>query len=465
MGSIVLQLHKQVHFIGICGISMSGLAMTLRQRGHIVTGSDVMSSGMSEELRSHGISVNLGHNVSNIPLGASLVVYTSAVKPDNPELAQALALGVPAIERAGLVGLLMNEYPRPICISGTHGKTTTTAMVSQILISASLDPTINVGGILPSIQSNYLVGCGPHFVAEACEYHDSFLHFRPHIGVVLNIEQDHLDYFKNLRHIEQSFASFVSSITPGGALIANESMPSFEYITESCNAQVIGYGAPTSRYTSANHDFSRGGKASFELIIDGISQGRVSLRIPGEHNISNALAAIATCHTDGLALGEIIRGLEAFTGTKRRFEHKGKLPGGITLVDDYAHHPTEIRATLSAARNGLGGRVVCIFQPHTFTRTKLLMNELGQAFSHADVVGVVDIYPARELDTGEVHSRDLVAKIGEAGMQASYLASQNDVEVFVKQTCIHGDLLITMGAGDVHRFGEAMLEPWNTSAT
>ena len=456
MEGIILTRHPRVHFIGICGISMSGLAMTLRRRGHIVTGSDITGSDMVEELASCGISISIHHAASNLPQHTDLVVYTSAVRMDNPELAQAAALGIPAIERAELVGLLMSEYRRPICISGTHGKTTTTAMISQILISAGLDPTINVGGILPSIRSNYLVGSGPHFVAEACEYHDSFLHFRPHIGVILNIETDHLDYFRDLHHIEQSFANFASNIIPGGALIANEAMPSFEYIAGHFG-NVVGYGLPSSRFSSRSHDFSRSGMASFELVVDGQPQGIVHTKLYGEHNISNSLAAIAACHTDGLSIADCIRGIETFAGTKRRFERKGRLLGGTLLVDDYAHHPTEIEATLQAARKAAGGRVIVVFQPHTFTRTRLLMDDLAKSFSDADAIGIVDIYPAREQDTGDVHSRDLVHAITSTGKEATYLPTPESVTDFVKQKCIHNDLLITMGAGDVYKYTEALL--------
>ena len=456
MEAISLSRHPRVHFIGICGISMSGLAMTLRRRGHIVTGTDLFGGAMADDLAACGISVIINHDTSNLPQDTDLVIYTSAVSKVNPELLQAEALGVPAIERAVLVGLLMNEYLRPICVSGTHGKTTTTAMISQILISAGLDPTINVGGILPSIKSNYLVGRGEHFVAEACEYQDSFLHFKPHIGVVLNIEVDHLDYFRDLEHIEESFAGFVSNIVSGGALIANEAMPSFGYISKHCS-NIVGYGTPSSRYSARAQDFLRGGLASFELVIDGESRGVVNLKIPGEHNVSNALAAIAACHTDGVSLEDCIRGIETFSGTKRRFERKGNLPNGTSLIDDYAHHPTEIRATLSAARNVSSGRIVVIFQPHTFTRTQLLMEDLSTAFEQADEVGIVDIYPAREVDKGVVHSKDLVENIARTGKPARYLSSFEDIEKFVNQTCIHSDILITMGAGDVNKFGEAMI--------
>jgi len=447
---------KKAHFVGIGGISMSGLAYTLHNKGVAVTGSDFKHSPTLDELAATGIPTFVGHCAENLPENTELVVYTAAVKQDNPELVRARELGIQIVDRAALIGLLMNGFKRPICISGTHGKTTTTSMIAQILLTAQTDPTLNIGGILPSINSNYRVGSDNYFVVESCEYFDGFLNFKPHIGIVLNIEADHLDYFKNFEHIEESFGCFVRNISPDGALIANEEMPSFSKIASYSRARVIGYGASTSMFRAENITYSQDGCASFDLIISDKDTGRINLRLRGAHNVSNALAAIATCWVDNIPLKDIKAGLESFTGTKRRYEYKGTR-GGITIIDDYAHHPTEIKATLAAARNSEYGKLVCVFQPHTYTRTKKLLGELGEAFTDADMVILLDIYSAREKDTGEIHSKDLESQVRSNGVEAHYMPTFEAAVDFLLQKCIHGDLLITMGAGDVNTVAEQLL--------
>jgi len=447
---------KKVHFVGIGGISMSGLAYTLHNKGIIVTGSDFKHSPTLDELASVGIRTYIEHCAENLEEDTDLVVYTAAIKQDNPELERARGLGIRIVDRAALIGILMEGYRCPICISGTHGKTTTTSMIAQILLTAGANPTLNIGGILPSINSNYRVGSDNYFVVESCEYFDGFLNFKPHIGVVLNIETDHLDYFKNLEHIEESFGCFVGNISPDGALIANEEMPSFDKIASYSRARVIGYGAPTSMFRAENITYSQDGCASFDLIIEGKNTGRINLKLRGTHNVSNALGAIAACWADNIPLEDIKAGLESFTGTKRRYEHKGTRDG-ITIIDDYAHHPTEIKATLAAARNSEYGKLVCVFQPHTYTRTKKLLSELGEAFSDADTVVLLDIYSAREKDTGEIHAKDLESQIRTNGVEAHYMPTFEAAVNFILQKCILGDLLITMGAGDVDKVAEQLL--------
>ena len=447
---------KKVHFVGIGGISMSGLAYTLHNKGITITGSDFKHSPTLDELTSAGMRTHVEHRAENLDSDTDLVVYTAAIKQDNPELQRARELEIKIVDRAALIGILMEGYQSPICISGTHGKTTTTSMISQILLTAGVNPTLNIGGILPSINSNYHVGGDNYFVVESCEYFDGFLNFKPHIGVVLNIETDHLDYFKNLEHIEESFGCFVRNISPNGALIANEEMPSFDKIAGYSRARVIGYGAPNSMFRAENITYSQDGCASFDLIIEGKHAARINLKLRGEHNVSNALAAIAACWVDNISLDAIQAGLESFTGTKRRYEYKGTREG-ITIIDDYAHHPTEIKATLAAARNSEHGKLVCVFQPHTYTRTKKLLTELGEAFTDADMVILLDIYSAREQDTGEIHAKDLESQIRSNGVETHYMPTFEAAVNFILQKCILGDLLITMGAGDVDKVAEQLL--------
>ena len=447
---------KKAHFIGIGGISMSGLAYTLHNKGVVVSGSDFKHSKTLDELASAGIRTYVEHRAENLEEGTDLVIYTAAIKQDNPELERARELGIRIVDRAELIGILMQGYKHPICIAGTHGKTTTTSMISQILITADTNPTLNIGGILPSINSNYLVGGDKYFVVESCEYFDGFLNFKPHIGVVLNIETDHLDYFKDFNHIEESFGCFVGNISPEGALIANEEMPSFDKIKSYSRARVIGYGAPNSMFRAENITYSQDGCASFDLIIEEKHVTRINLKLRGAHNVSNALAAIAACWVDNIPMDAIQAGIESFGGTKRRYEYKGTRDG-ITIIDDYAHHPTEIKATLAAARNSEHGRLVCVFQPHTYTRTKKLLPELGAAFTDADLVILLDIFSAREKDTGEIHSKDLESQIRLNGVETHYMPTFEAAVNFLLQKCILGDLLITMGAGDVNKVAEQLL--------
>ena len=447
---------KKAHFIGVGGISMSGLAYTLHNKGVAVTGSDVKHSDTLDGLESAGVGVFVGHRAENLPQDTDLVVFTAAIERDNPERVRAEALGMRIIDRAALIGLLMDGFKRPICISGTHGKTTTTSMISQILITAGMNPTLNIGGVLPSINSNYLVGGDDYFVVESCEYFDGFLNFKPHIGVVLNIETDHLDYFRDLAHIEGSFGQFVENIRPSGALVINEEAPACAKIANRARGRVVGYGGSNSRFRAINVAYSSEGMASFDLLIDGEFSEHVNLKLRGAHNVSNALAASAACWVEGIPIAQIVSGLESFTGSRRRYEYKGTL-NGVTIIDDYAHHPTEIKATLAAARNSRYNKLVCVFQPHTYTRTKKLLAELGASFSDADVVMLLDIYSAREKDTGEIHSRDLAAQIRANGREVHYMPSFEAAGAFLLQKCIHGDLLITMGAGDVHKLAEQLL--------
>jgi len=457
-GSDRLQGCKKAHFIGIGGVSMSGLACTLHSRGVSVSGSDAKYSDTLDELTERGVSVCVGHSADNVPKDADLVVFTTAVKHDNPELVFAKSLGLDVVDRAALIGMMMDSYSKPVCISGTHGKTTTTSMISQILLTADKNPTLNIGGVLPSINSNYLVGGDEYFVVESCEYFDGFLNFKPHIGVVLNIETDHLDYFKDLNHIESSFGRFVGNISPQGALIINEEMESYAKIAACARGTVVGYGGVNSYFRAENVAYNEEGLASFDLVVNGKYTERLSLKLRGGHNVSNALAAIASCWVEQIPMPQIKAGLESFTGSKRRYEYKGSM-GGVTIIDDYAHHPTEIRATLAAAKNSRYGKLVCVFQPHTYTRTKKLLAELGASFYDADVVVLLDIYSAREKDTGEIHSKNLAEAISLNGRETHYMPSFEAAKTFLKQKCIHGDLLITMGAGDINKLADQLLSP------
>ncbi|MGN0399556.1 MAG: UDP-N-acetylmuramate--L-alanine ligase [Blautia sp.] len=446
-----------IHFIGIGGISMSGLAEILLKENFRISGSDAKKSDLTNHLESLGAVIYIGQRASNITDDVQLVVYTAAIHPDNPEFACAKEKQVPMLTRAELLGQIMRNYDIPVAVSGTHGKTTTTSMVSHILLEANADPTISVGGILPAIHGNIRVGASETFVTEACEYTNSFLSFFPKISIILNIDADHLDFFKDLDDIRHSFRLFAQKLPSDGTLIINSEIPDCEEITKDLPCEIITYGLKnTGDYQAENIVFDEFAHASFDCIKDGEIIGHFSLSVPGIHNVSNALAAIALGIKLGLSTEHIRKGLLHFGGTDRRFQYKGKV-GGVTIIDDYAHHPTEIAATLRTAANYPHKTTWCVFQPHTYTRTKALMDEFAQALTLADKVILADIYAARETDTLGISSKTLQEKIVALGADAYYFPTFDEIEDFLLTNCTAEDLVITMGAGDVYKIGENLL--------
>lgn len=447
-----------VHFIGIGGISMSGLAEILLDEGFQVSGSDARESALTRHLESLGARVFYGQRPENILPGTDLAVYTAAIHPDNPEYAAAKAAGIPMLTRAELLGQIMKNYRLPIAVAGTHGKTTTTSMASEILLEARRDPTISVGGILPSIGGNIRVGGSETFITEACEYTNSFLSFFPKIGIILNMDADHLDFFKDIQDIRRSFRKFAELIPADGTLIIDRDTPAWETVAEGLPCRVITYSLKEDAdYTAREIQFDQEGHPSFTAFRGSESLGRFSLKIPGRHNVSNALAAIALADLLGIKEDDVRRGFLRFHGADRRFQYKGTFQG-VTVIDDYAHHPTEIRATLEAAQNYPHKALWCVFQPHTYTRTKALFSQFAQALSLADHVVLADIYAARETDTLGISSEALAAAVSDLGTDSVYLPSFEAIEEFLKKNCSPGDLLITMGAGDVVNIGEKLIQ-------
>ena len=446
-----------VHFIGIGGISMSGLAEILLKEGFTISGSDNKESALTDHLADLGAALFYGQRASNIIPGIDVVVYTGAIHEDNEEYQEAVKRNLPMLTRAELLGQLMKNYGMPIAIAGTHGKTTTTSMLSHILLAGEMDPTISVGGILKAIGGNIKVGNSELFVTEACEYTNSFLDFFPRIGVILNIEEDHLDFFKDLDDIRHSFRRFAELLPKDGILVINGDIENLEELTEGLACQVIRFGVDSSQdYSATNIAHNQLGEASFDLVRGGEFVDRVSLSVNGDHNVANAIAAIAVADKVGVPVDAIKKGLREFHGTDRRFELKGDVEG-ITIVDDYAHHPTEIQATLKAAAHYPHKEIWSIFQPHTYTRTKALFDEFVEALTHADHVIMADIYAARETDTLGISSKDIADVLTERGYDAHYFPSFEEIENFCMEVCHKGDLLITMGAGDVVNIGEDLL--------
>jgi UDP-N-acetylmuramate--alanine ligase len=454
-----LKDHKQIHCIGIGGIGLSAIAEILLERGFRVTGSDMKESDVTDRLISKGANVYLGHRGKNVE-GADLVVYSAAVGEDNPELIRAKELSIPAVTRADLLGTLMEEYSSSIAVSGTHGKTTTTSMVSLILQDGGKDPTILVGGNLPEIGGNVKVGKGEYFVTEACEYMDSFLNLKPKIEIILNIDSDHLDYFKDIDHIAKSFQTFAQLVPQDGYIIALDSNPFVKSVTQEL-PNVITFGLTENcHYWAKNIRFTEAGYPLYDLYHREEFLVEMELSVPGEHNILNSLAAFACGHTLGVSPESMKKTLKAFRGTQRRFDVQGRTDKGVVIVDDYAHHPTEIRATLRAARNMPMKNLWCLFQPHTYTRTMALFDEFSESFEDADRLIMAEIYAAREKNIYKISSKTIVDKIKEKDPErfAYYFETFEEIADFVYQNAQEGDYIITMGAGDIYKVGEMILE-------
>ena len=448
---------QHIHFIGIGGISMSGLAEILLGAGFTISGSDSRPSALTAHLEGLGARIFYGQCAENVSADYDCVVYTAAIHPDNPEYARCVELNLPMLSRAELLGQIMKNYKTSIAVSGTHGKTTTTSMFSSVLLTADADPTISVGGILEAIGGNIRVGKSQTFITEACEYTNSFLSFYPTMSIILNIEEDHMDFFKDLDDIMNSFRLFAGRLPKNGVLIINKEIKDYEKIIEGLECKVLTYGMdPSCSYHAENISFNEQGFGEFDVMHHSICLGHIVLRVPGLHNVSIALAVIAAARNLGISMEQIQAGLLGFSGTNRRFQYKGTL-NGVTIIDDYAHHPTEIRATMEAAKNYPHREIWCIFQPHTYTRTKAFFHDFAKSLSLADHIVLADIYAARETDTLGMSSALLCEEIKKLGADCHYFQTFSEIEDFVKSHTVHGDMLITMGAGDVVNIGENLL--------
>lgn len=451
-----LEKGAHIHFIGIGGISMSGLAHIALCDGFKVTGSDRAKSDITDKLEAEGAIIYEGHAAENIE-GAQLVVHTAAVKADNPEMAAAVQKGIRLIDRAEFLGAVMKNYNHAVGVAGTHGKTTTTSMLAHALIHADTDPTISVGGELDLIGGNIRCGSSDLFVTEACEYTNSFLKFYPTIALITNIEEDHLDFFTGIEMIRESFRSFAELTKDIGSVVAYGEDENIRLALDGCELNIITYGmGDTNDYYAANIVYNAG-YPSFDIMKSGKKLCSVSLNVPGNHNILNTLATIAVCELLGVDAQTAADGVETFKGTHRRFEKKGFLNGAIVL-DDYAHHPTEIKATLKAAKAFPHNRIRCIFQPHTYSRTRTLWNEFVNAFYDADELILTHIYAAREVYDGVTDPDRLADEIAAKGVNAKYIDKFEDIEEYIKASAEQGDIIFTMGAGDVTNIGPAIVE-------
>ncbi len=448
-----------VYFMGIGGISMSGLAEILLGEGFTVSGSDMKESEITDSLMSLGVKVNFGQVASNITDDIDLVVYTAAIKEDNEEFQAVIAKKLPILTRAQLLGQIMNNYKYGIAVSGTHGKTTTTAMMSHVLLQANTDPTITIGGILDAIGGNIRVGHSEYFVTEACEYTNSFHSFNPYISIILNVDEDHLDFFSGIDEIAESFKTFAQILPTDGLLVINGDMEHTGYITGELNCNIVTFGLNDgNKYQAKDITFDEEGHPSYTLVVDGKEVDTIYLHSTGIHNVINSLSVVAVSDFLEIDIEHIKAGLLECTSAKRRYEFKGVSKNGVTIIDDYAHHPTEIAATLEATKNTPHEKLWLIFQPHTYTRTYALLDKFAEVLSIADNVILADIYAAREKDTGMVSSKDLCEKINSLGGNAIHIGDFLSIEKFVEKSCKKNDLLITMGAGNVDIIGDSLLK-------
>ncbi|HYH03911.1 MAG TPA: UDP-N-acetylmuramate--L-alanine ligase [Bacillota bacterium] len=448
---------KHLHFVGIGGARLRGLARLYNDRGYQITGSDWKESKETDKLVEQGITVYIGHQASHIE-GADLVIYTNAVGNENPEVIEAKKRGIAIMEGAELLGQLMREFSKGIAIAGTHGKTTTSAMTALLLTAGGLDPTVLIGGELNAFNGNHRSGTSPYMMVEADEFRKAFLHLRPAYGLITNIDWDHPDCYPSLEEVIKTFQDFVRLLPEDGAVFVWGDDPNARAMKEFYNGKFVtfGYQEEFDWYITEIQPVAPLGIKA-KLYFHGEYQGELKLKVPGKHNLQNAVGAIAIARELGIDLDTIFATLADFTGVQHRFEIKGEYHG-VLVVDDYAHHPSAVRNALAAARHFYRGRIWCVFQPHLFSRTKYLLHEFAQAFRDADICVLADIFPAREVDPGDISTADLVKEARQYHGDIRYVGDFDQIYAHLKENLQPGDLLITMGAGDVWKVGERLVK-------
>lgn len=454
----ILKNYKHIHMIGIGGVSMSGIAEILKYWGFTVTGSDANESPIIKRLQKNGIYARVGHDFENLA-NSDIVVYSAAIKQDDPEIVKAKELGIPTIERADFLGKITSCFEDTICISGTHGKTTTTSMISCCFLEADTDPNIQVGAILKEIDGNYRVGDSDYFILEACEYVESFLKFNPKAEIILNIDNDHLDYFKTFDNIKNAFVKYVNLLPRDGLLVLNADDDNCLDLRKHSAARTITYGIKNeyANYIAKSISFDKNGFPTFDVYHNGNFYATIKLSVAGLHNVSNALACIALCDYYKLSKMNIKDALSKFTGASRRLEYKG-IFNGASVFDDYAHHPTEIKATASSIKNKEFNKSWVVFQPHTYSRTKELLDDFANALINFDNIIITDIYAAREENTYNISSQDLVNKINFLGKKAIYISDFNNIANYLKNHITQNDIIITLGAGTITNLSKHLID-------
>ena len=448
---------KHLHFVGVGGIGMSGLAELLLNQGYAVSGSDMTETDITRNLQKMGGTIYIGHSAENIG-DADVVVHSSAVTDDNPEIEAAKEKGIPVIRRAEMLAELVRLKPYAVAVAGTHGKTTTTSIAGMVMTEAGLDPTIIVGGVVRSLATNARLGDSDYIVAEADEFDRSFLTLSPTIAIITNIEIEHLDIYKDLDDIKDTFLIFASRVPFYGAVIACIDEPHLKAILPDIKKRIITYGLDENAEVRAVDISYESGESRFNLINEGTDLGKIHLRMPGVHNVKNALGVIALALELDIPFDTIAKALSEFEGVRRRFEIKKRI-AGMMIVDDYAHHPTEVKSSLSAAQTGWDRRVIAVFQPHLYSRTRDFKDEFGSSFNHADVVIITDIFPAREAPIEGVTGKLIADAVKSSGhKEVHYLPEKEKISDFLIDFATEGDMIITIGAGDIYKIGEEFIQ-------
>ncbi|WP_077074185.1 UDP-N-acetylmuramate--L-alanine ligase [Aedoeadaptatus urinae] len=450
--------YHHIHFIGIGGISMSGLAALMLSKGYTISGSDRKASPITDHLKELGITVYEDHDPAQIE-DADLVVYTDAIQMDNPEYLAAIAKKIDVVDRATFLGAVMKNFHVSIAVSGTHGKTTTTSMIATAIKDEPFSPTIMVGGNLGEISGNVRIGTGDFFLTEACEYRANVLKYFPSTAIILNIDEDHLDFFDNIDHILETFRAYAGNLGEDDLLILNKDDDYAYSMKDATKSRIVTFSHKgEADYEARNLVIDpHTGRPHYDLYIRGKKIAPIQLQVMGLHNVSNSLAAISACVENNIPVEDAVKGVLNYHGVGRRLEFKGEVDG-IRVIDDYAHHPTEIASTLHALKPTVKNRLICIFQPHTYTRTKLLLDSFSHSFKESDMTIIADIYAAREKDYGDIHSKTLVEAVKANHDSAIYIGEQDEILEYVKEKSRPGDVILTMGAGDIYRVGERFLE-------
>lgn len=444
---------RKGHLIGVGGVSMSSLAEVLQDMGIIITGSDMNENQNVRGVRAHGIEVFIGHRAENVGDDVEFVVRTAAVHDDNPEIIAARERGIPVFERTQAWGAISKGYNNALCISGTHGKTTTTSMCTHILMAADKDPTVMIGGTLPLLNAGHRVGRGNTIVMEACEYYNSFLSFHPTVAVILNIEEDHLDFFKDLVDIKNSFREFALRTPEDGCVVVNADDANSMDAVKDIDRKVITFGLTPEADVYAENVRYVGANSEFDIMYKGRLFTDVTLHVPGVHNVKNALAATAACICLGVRPLAVKYGLAGFNGAGRRFEFKGKF-NGAEIYDDYAHHPGELKALLDTVETLNYQRTILAFQPHTYSRTAALFDDFVEQLKRPDVLMLAEIFAAREKNTIGISSADLADKIE----NSFYFPTFDELEAALRVSARPGDIILTVGAGDIYKVGERLVK-------
>ncbi len=455
-----LNKYKHIHLIGIGGISMSAIAETLKNWNFKVTGSDLSQSIITDNLNNHGIKTTIGHDLESAK-NADLIIYSAAINEQDPEMVIAKENNIPLIGRGEFVGYLTKLYKEAICISGTHGKTTTTSMISVCFVEAEKDPSIEVGALLNAIGGNYRVGNSEYFILESCEYKGNFLKFFPNTEVILNIDNDHLDYYKTFDNIVKTFNEFAALLDENGLLVTNADDENCLNLKNYTKGKFITYGMQNqnANFVAKNINFDNNGFPTFEVYKENKLLGELSLSVAGNHNVLNALATVAVCDYYDISFATMQSALKKFTGAERRLEFKGKIKNDtVSIFDDYAHHPTEIEATVNAILNKKFNESWVVFQPHTYSRTKNHLNEFAESISKFDNIILLDIYAAREQNTYDISTQDLANKIESLGKKVLYMPDFDDVVSHLKSNVKENDIIITLGAGTVTKIGPMLLK-------